>query len=132
MIFSDVEAAFKTIQNRIEILESQNGRLAEENKRLKNEHYKDDELSEMKDKLDKMQSAYYRGLPISDEEKKKIEEWKNNHDRYAHMIRSIDDRLEIGGSIGGRYKYEFIPTSIGTIGVVKCRCGEQFVFRDIV
>lgn len=132
MIFSDVEAAFKTIQNRIEILESQIGRLAEENERLKNEHYKDDELSEMKDKLDKMQSAYYRGLPISDEEKKKIEEWKNNHDRYAHMIRSIDDRLEIGGSIGGRYKYEFIPTSIGTIGVVKCRCGEQFVFRDIV
>ena len=132
MIFSDVEAAFKTIQNRIEILESQIGRLAEENERLKNEHYKDDELSEMKDKLDKMQSAYYRGLLISDEEKKKIEEWKNNHDRYAHMIRSIDDRLEIGGSIGGRYKYEFIPTSIGTIGVVKCRCGEQFVFRDIV
>lgn len=71
MIFSDVEAAFKTIQNRIEILESQNGRLAEENKRLKNEHYKDDELSEMKDKLDKMQRAYYRGFPISDEEKRK-------------------------------------------------------------
>lgn len=64
--------------------------------------------------------------------KKKIEEWKNNHDRYVHMIRSIDDRLAIGGSIGGRYTYEFIPTSIGTIGVVKCHCGEQFVFRDIV
>ena len=71
MIFSDVEAAFKTIQNRIEILESQNSRLAKENERLKNGHYKDKELSELKDKLDKMQKAYYRGFPISDEEKKR-------------------------------------------------------------
>lgn len=107
-------------------------RLEEENKKLKEENYKDEEMAAMKARLDKMQEDYYRGFPISEEEKKKIEGWKNKHDRYVHMIRSIDDRLEIGGSIGGRYKYEFIPTSIGTIGVVKCRCGEQFVFRDIV
>ena len=132
MIFSDVEAAFKTIQNRIEILESQNGRLAEENKRLKNEHYKDDELSEMKDKLDKMQRAYYRGFPISDEEKKKIEEWKDRHDEEVHNAHSLIDKVKLGGCCGGRYTYEFIPTGIGTIGTIKCSCGAELTFQNMV
>lgn len=132
MIFSDVEAAFKTIQNRIEILESQIGRLAEENKRLKNEHYKDKELSEMKDKLDKMQRAYYRGFPISDEEEKRIEEWKNRHDEEVHNAYSLIDKVKLGGCCGGRYTYEFVPTGIGTIGTVKCSCGAEFIFQNTI
>lgn len=132
MIFSDVEATFKTIQNRIGILESQNGRLDEENKRLKNEHYKDDELSEMKDKLDKMQRAYYRSFPISDEEKKKIEEWKDRHDEEVHNAHSLIDKVKLGGCCGGRYTYEFIPMGIGTIGTIKCSCGAEFTFQNMV
>lgn len=45
-------------------------RLEEENKKLKEENYKDEEMAAMKAKLDKMQEDYYRGFPISDEEKK--------------------------------------------------------------
>lgn len=113
-------------------MESQNSRLAKENERLKNEHYKDDELSEMKDKLDKMQRAYYRGFPISDEEKKKIGEWKDRHDEEVHNAHSLIDKVKLGGCCGGRYTYEFIPTDIGTIGTIKCNCGAEFTFQNIV
>lgn len=132
MIFSDVEAAFETIQKRIEILDGQISRLAEENKRLKNEHYKDKELSEMKDKLDKMQKAYYRGFPISEEEQKRIEEWKDRHDEEVHNAHSLIDKVKLGGCCGGRYTYEFVPTGIGTVGTVKCSCGAKFTFQDMV
>lgn len=37
-----------------------------------------------------------------------------------------------GGAIGGRYTFEFIPCSIGTIGTIKCgKCGEKFIFREL-
>ena len=127
-----VDEALCTIKNKIMHLQRANKALREENRQLKDAAYRDNELIKMKTELDNFKTEYYRGFPISKEDEKKIEEWKNKHERYAHMIRSIDDRLGTGGSIGGRYTYEFIPTSIGTIGVVKCHCGEQFVFRDIV
>ncbi len=128
----NLDKALSIIQQNVERLKQENQRLREENSKLRDETYKDNELIKMKTELDSFKREYYRGFPISKEDEKKIEEWKNKHDRYAHMIRSIDDRLGTGGSIGGRYTYEFIPTSIGTIGVVKCHCGEQFAFRDIV
>lgn len=30
------------------------------------------------------------------------------------------------GAIGGRYTYSFTPTSIGTICMIKCACGQKF------
>ena len=39
----------------------------------------------------------------------------------------------IGGAIGGRYTFEFIPCTIGTIGTIKCGdCGEKFTFRELI
>lgn len=107
-------------------------RLKEENKRLKEEKYKDNELLLMKTKLEKMEQDYYRGFPISEEEQKSIIEWMNRHDEEAHGCHSTQDKLKRGGSIGGIYKYEFIPTSIGTIGTIKCSCGASFTFQDMI
>lgn len=28
--------------------------------------------------------------------------------------------------------HAFVPTSIGTIGTVKCSCGAEFTFQDLV
>lgn len=53
MSCSDVAEAFQTIQREINLLEYQNKRLSEENSRLKNENYKDEELSKMKTQLEK-------------------------------------------------------------------------------
>lgn len=110
---------------RIEYLEKQN-------QELRDEKYKDNELSRMESELKTMQEDYYRGFPISEEGQKSIREWMNKHDEEVHHARTLDDKLKLGGCCGGRYTYEFTPTSIGTIGTVKCSCGAKFTFQDMV
>ena len=105
--------------------------LEEENKKLKEKNYKDEELSTMKMKLDRMQKDYYRGFPISEEEQDRIEEWMNKHDKEVHNAHTLNEKLRLDGCCGGRYSYHFVPTSIGTIGTVKCSCGAEFTFQDM-
>ena len=109
---------------RIEYLEKQN-------QKLRDEKYKDNELLRMEAELKAMKEDYYRGFPISEEEQKSIREWMDKHDEEVHRARTLDDKLKLDGCCGGRYTYEFTPTSIGTIGTVKCGCGAKFTFQDI-
>lgn len=110
---------------RIEYLEKQN-------QELRDEKYKDNELSRMESELKTMKEDYYRGFPISEEEQKSIREWMDKHDEEVHHARTLGDKLKLGGCCGGRYSYHFVPTSIGTIGTVKCSCGAEFTFQDLV
>lgn len=110
---------------RIEYLEKQN-------QELRDEKYKDNELSRMESELKTMKEDYYRGFPISEEEQKSIREWMDKHDEEVHHARTLGDKLKLGGCCGGRYTYEFTPTSIGTIGTVKCSCGAKFTFQNMV
>ena len=106
-------------------------RLEETNKKLRSEHYKDEELQKMKQEVKDIKEDYYRGFPITKEEKEAIDKWKRQHEEEVHCLHTLEDRLRAGGTIGGSYHYEFIPTSIGTIGKVVCSCGEEFVFCDL-
>lgn len=110
---------------RIEYLEKQN-------QKLRDEKYKDNELLRMEAELKAMKEDYYRGFPISEEEQKSIREWMDKHDEEVHHARTLGDKLKLGGCCGGRYTYKFTPTSIGTIGTVKCSCGAEFTFQDMV
>lgn len=105
--------------------------LEKQNQELHDEKYKDNELSRMEDELKTMKENYYRGFPISEEEQKSIREWMDKHDEEVHNCRTLKDKLRRGGCIGGTYKYEFVPTSIGTVGIVKCSCGAEFAFQEI-
>ena len=90
-------------------------------KELTDSQYKDKELQKMKAELEKMQP---------DDEWKVIETWKEKHDREVHGLTECNER--VGGAIGGRYTFEFIPTTIGIIGTIKCgSCGEKFTFREL-
>lgn len=109
---------------RIEYLEKQN-------QKLRDEKYKDNELLRMKAELKAMKEDYYRGFPISEEEQKSIREWMDKHDEEVHHARTLGDKLKLGGCCGGRYTYKFTPTSIGTIGTVKCGCGAELIFQEI-
>ena len=106
-------------------------RLEETNKKLRSEHYKDEELQKMKQEVKDIKDDYYRGFPITKEEEEAIDKWKRQHEEEVHCLHTLEDRLRAGGTIGGSYHYEFIPTSIGTIGKVVCSCGEEFVFCDL-
>lgn len=114
--------------------DSQNARiiyLQNQNKKLKEEHYKDTELQKMKEELERVRADMYRGFPISAEEGKRIKEWQDKHDAEVHGLKTLKERVRAGGCIGGRYSYEFVSTSIGVIGIVKCNCGAKFTFQDL-
>ena len=65
---------------------------------------------------------------VTDEELSNIEEWDKTHDCIYKPKHGME---KYSGAIGGRLTYEFIPTSIGVIGTVKCGCGKEYVFSDI-
>lgn len=58
-------------------------------------------------------------------EAEKIIVWQEKHIKEKHNGKSY------AGAISGRFSYEFTPTSLGDIAVVKCSCGAEFCFRDI-
>ena len=90
-----------------------------ENSRLKSEAYKDEELTKMKEAYERMHDAYVLGFPITLEEHKVINAWIEGHE-VEHPVSHT--------AIGGRYTYEFIPTSIGVIGSIRCICGKSLTF----
>ncbi|RHS76910.1 hypothetical protein DW953_04800 [Ruminococcus sp. AM45-2] len=114
--------------------DSQNARiiyLQNQNKKLKEEHYKDTELQKMKEELERVRADMYRGFPISAEQEQRIKEWQDKHDAEVHGLKTLKERVHAGGCIGGRYSYEFVSTSIGVIGTAKCNCGAKFTFQDL-
>lgn len=128
----NLDKALSIIQQNVERLKQENQRLREENSKLRDEAYKDNELIKMKTELDSFKREYYRGFPISKEERQQIAEWKEKHEAEAHNCYSLGDRLRRSGTIGGSYTYEFIPTSIGTVGKIKCSCGAEFTFCELM
>ena len=127
-----VEECVKSILCRIEAYEDTIEKLKEENRKLKDEVWKDEELQNMKEQLDKMKSDYNRGFNITEKEDAAIEEWKKKHEEEVHGLTTPMARIQAQGVSGGRYSYIFYPTAIGCAGVVKCNaCGEEFEFCEI-
>ena len=99
-------------------------RVSDENARLKDEHYKDEELQAMKTKMeeaiakrDEIWHDCLRGFPISENEQTQINNWMKKHDAEEHK-----NSEQYHGCSGGGFSYEFYPTAIGTSGVIVCDC----------
>lgn len=124
-----VEDCVRAIMCRNENNEDIIQRLEEENKKLKEEVWKDEELQDMKTKLEQMRADYHRGFAITESEKKRIDAWKEKHEEEVHGVRNDVPSYKRGR--GGSYSYHFYPTSIGTSGVIKCSCGAEFEFCEV-
>lgn len=111
-------------ENRIKYLE-------EENRKLKKEYSKDEEIHKMQERLDEMQKDYWRGFPITLEEDKAIMQWREKHNKEVHSLTNDKLTMKAEGCCGGRYVYYFIPTSLGISGVIRCHCGAEFEFQKI-
>ena len=81
----------------------------------------DTRVIELKEQLTQAREEMYNGFRISNAEREAISKWKDKHDIKVHGLNTSEKKLAAGGAIGGRYHYEFYPTSIGTAGV--CVCG---------
>lgn len=90
--------------------------LQNENNRLKDEHYKDEELKRLQEKIESLQSNCRRGFPISEKDQEKIDKIREEHKKKCPHC---------------GFDYLFIPTSIVTFGYVKCDvCGEEIKFAE--
>ena len=105
--------------------------LRKEIEQLKDEHYKDTELAALKEELEDYKEQLYHGFGISQEEYDSIYEWKEKHEEEVHGAKTLEQKLRLHGVSGGRYTYVFVPTAIGTSGVVRCSCGAEFEFQRI-
>ena len=127
------EEFIKNVKYHYEKCKAANDRLKKENAELKDEHYRDEELQKWKAIAEEARADCNRGFPISEREWEAVKAWMDQHDREAHTLSLGDDSTFVkrGGAIGGNYKYEFIPTSIGVIGTVYCSCGASFQFQEV-
>ena len=119
-----LKTKFEDKERRIKYLE-------EELEKLKDENWKDEELQDMKEKYDMICKDYYRGFPISNEEQEDIDAWIKQHEKECHPPKQTPFGKIRGGAIGGCYSYIFTPTSVGTIGTIKCNCGKKFTFQEL-
>lgn len=110
----------KNVEDGLKKRDEEITRLREENKRLRDEAYKDSELQMMKRKMQAMQEELNRGFPITEDEDTKIREWIEKHLTKRHKL-----------IVNGRFKYEFQDFAEVSVGSVVCtECGESFTFRQ--
>ena len=113
-----LDESLTSIRLRFNYLAEELEKLREENRLLKKEHYKDDELRRMKQELDEARTGLCRGFSISPQEAEIIDKFVTAHYR-AHRSRTTS------------FYYTFKPTEIGVFGEITCECcGESHCFQE--
>ena len=72
-IMDDIKADFQKLYDHYRWVSARIERLEKENKRLKSDAYKDEELTKMKSEYDRMKEDYFLGFPISKEEWEQVQ-----------------------------------------------------------
>ena len=112
----------KNVEDGLKKRDEEIARLREENKRLRDEAYKDSELQMMKSKCEAIQEELNRGFTISEDEESTINLWMASHVVNKHKRFNYKN---------GQFKYEFQEFAEVEIGSVVCiECGESFTFRQ--
>lgn len=121
---------FEMIAERINEAENIKRQATEKIKQYENEINADSRVKELTAKLEEVYKDLRRGFQITESETKAISEWKEKHDIEQHGLNTLDKKLRAGGTIGGRYHYEFHPTSIGTVCVCVCNKCNRRALRE--
>ena len=131
-----MDIGIKLYLERIEEINEEKDDLIEklklENERLKSGVYENSVVKELEEENKRLRQDNLRGFPITEEQQKEIRDWQLKHEAEIHGRKTLEDRLRAGGTIGGKYFYRHIPTSLGVVGEVICdECGQSFCFEDI-
>lgn len=96
--------------------DKQISQLQAENNRLKDEHYKDEELKKLQEKIKELQGDCTRGFPISKDEQEVINKLREEHKKKCPYC---------------SFKYIFEIYPIVEFGYLKCDvCGEEIKFAE--
>lgn len=77
----------------------------------------DSEYQSLIAQRDKAIQDLHRGFSISEKEEQRIKGWLKEH-RKTHLR-------------GNAVNYIFTLTPLGTVGKIKCSCGEEFFFKEL-
>lgn len=113
--FDELIESLKQKYKRLEII---NENLREENEQHRNKTYEIGYVSKLREENKRLKEDYYRGFPISKEQKEAIDKWADEHYKTCPYKR-----------VG--YGYHFYPSPLGVSGVVQCSCGTKFEFQEI-
>lgn len=113
-----LDELLEMIKNKYEHLELHKKRVEEENEQHRNKIYETQYVSKLREENKRLKEDYYRGFPISKEQKESIEKWADEHYKTCPYKRF-------------GYNYRFYPTPLGVSGSVQCLCGAEFEFQEI-
>ena len=99
--------------------------LEKELEEAKSETFKDETIKKLQEENKRLKDELYLGFPVTKEEYERVQDWIGKWKAKHHYT------LKDAGSIGGGFTYKFIPTSIGTSGVVVAPNGDEFEFQEI-
>lgn len=106
----------QSVANGLKEKDRQIKQLQMENNGLKDEHYKDEELKKLQEKINKLQCDCIRGFPISADEQEKIDKIRKEHKKECPLC---------------DFKYIFESYSLVEFGYLKCNvCGEEIKFAE--
>lgn len=114
-----LDELFDNIRKRMQWYVDDNTRLREENKNLKDEHYKDRELKRLNKELEETKDNLYRGFPIYKDEFDNIEKWQQSHMEKMHP-RKPQKKIVKYWAESPDYNYVFSPFNLGISQ--KCYC----------
>ena len=94
--------------------------------RMRDEKWRDEELQKLNAENEQLHQQLQHGFYVRPEEQELINNWMQNHASDVHHCTGQ------GGVCGGMFSYLFTPTSVGTVGRIRCNlCREVFTFSDI-
>lgn len=127
-----LQECFEMIANRINEAEEEKQKAKEKVDQYENEINADSRVQELSSRLEEAYKDLRRGFQITESEAKAISEWKEKHDIEQHGLNTLNKKLRAGGAIGGRYSYEFHPTSIGVSGHCVCnKCKRKALVESV-
>jgi len=124
--YQGLDKCFDEIRDTVEGVFAFAERVQQENEELKDLHWENQEIQNLQKQLENEKEKNYYGFPISKSENEAITEWQDQHWTNQHNAPDLKTRLRKQGAIGGSFTYEFVPTSIGTVGTIVCpACREK-------
>ena len=110
--------SFQSIEIHMDTLQERNDYLERENKELKSEKYKDNEIQRLNNKIKDYEKQFLRSFIITEDEEEEIKKFKDNHFQN-HKHRGI-------------FEYVFVPTELGDFGEIRCTvCGDKIIFKNL-